>query len=325
MIPIADSFDALGSAAQEPSCPICRSDSIEIWAAANDVEYYTSSESFQYYRCFSCDVLFLHPPPVARLAEIYPSTYYAYVATNPSLVQRIKFFLDRRRLRHILAGIHGCELNVLDVGGGSGQVLDQVRSADARVRLTQVVDLDPGAENIAKAKGHLYARCAIEEFSTSRRFDLILMLNLIEHVQNPVTVLRKAAGMLAPGGKILIKTPNFDSLDARLFRKRSWGGYHCPRHWVLFTAESFKRSAGTAGLRVNRISYTQGAPFWAISIFEALRRRGLVRASAEAPAPFHPIIPVLQGVFAAFDLARLPFSSTSQIFAELSASHEMSH
>jgi 2-polyprenyl-3-methyl-5-hydroxy-6-metoxy-1,4-benzoquinol methylase len=303
--------------AGSPGCPLCLSRNVQLWARARDVEYYTNAKWFDYYRCDSCDVLFLYPLPVDQLAEIYPPNYYAYSQARSSMVTKIKSFLDRRQLRRILRRIPGEQLSVLDIGGGAGEVLNQVRAADMRVKFTQIVDLDAGAEGAAQAAGHEYARCRIEDFRSSRSFDLILLLNLIEHVENPVAVLRKAGSFLAPQGWILIKTPNFDSFDARLFRHRSWGGYHCPRHWTMFTARSLRAAAKAAGLQVSRISYTQGAPFWAISVFELLREAGLVRASHSAPAPFHPIIPLLQGVFAAIDFVRSPFSRTSQMFIEM--------
>jgi SAM-dependent methyltransferase len=300
-------------------CPICRrAGQTRHWARAQDVEYYTSLDWFDYFRCEHCDVIFLHPLPVGTLAEIYPPNYYSYVSTRRSLVQTAKKLLDRRRLRRILQEIQGDSLRVLDVGGGTGEVLNLLRGLDQRVKETEIVDLDPGAETAARASGHAFTRCRIEDFAPNCRYDLILLLNLIEHVEDPVEVLKKAGSLLAPGGRILIKTPNVDSLDARLFRHRSWGGYHCPRHWTLFTPESFSAAAVSAGLKIRRISFTQGAPFWAISVFNLLRDKGWVRSSADFPAPFHPVIPALQGFFALVDLLRSPVSRTSQIFVELS-------
>jgi SAM-dependent methyltransferase len=306
-----------------PCCPLCvRDGHIRHWARAQDVEYYTSRDWYDYYRCEYCDVLFLHPLPANRLREIYPANYYSYVSGKRSWINAAKRLSDRNRLGQILRRIHGDTLQVLDVGGGTGGTLDILRQVDKRVGITEVVDLDEGAEAAARAAGHGYVRCRFEDFSGSRRYDLILLLNLIEHVKDPVAVLTKARTLLAPGGRILVKTPNVDSIDARLFRQRSWGGYHCPRHWTLFTPESFSEAAKTAGLEVIRVSFTQGAPFWAISIFERLRQAGWVKGSADAPAPFHPIIPVLQAIFAAADMVRAPFSRTSQIFVEMCAGQE---
>lgn len=303
--------------AEELKCPICTSGQVDHWARAKDVEYYTSLDRFNYYRCDACDVLFLHPLPMGRLSEIYPSNYYSYAQAKSALIHRLKSFLDRHHLRSLLTRIPGSDLRVLDIGGGTGQVLDQVRAADPRVKFTQIIDLDERAEQAARAAGHDYVRGRIEETSALGEFDLILMLNLIEHVEDPVKVLAKAGSLLKASGKILIKTPNFDSLDARWFRHRAWGGYHCPRHWTLFTARSFRQAVDSAGLVTDRISFTQGAPFWAISVFEMLRSGGLVSASRDRPAPFHPIIPLLQAIFAAFDFARAPFAQTSQMFVEV--------
>ena len=126
-------------------------------------------------------------------------------------------------------------------------------------------------------------------------------------------------GLLAPGGRILVKTPNHDSLDARLFRHRSWGGYHCPRHWVIFTPESFARAARAAGLGIERTALTQGAPFWAVSVLEALGRRGWAKVDRARPMCRHPLFGPLLGLFAAIDILRKPFARTSQMFVELKA------
>jgi SAM-dependent methyltransferase len=311
-------LEEVAGRADRPPCPLCKSPDVQFWTRAKDVEYFTSTTWFNYFCCASCDILFLHPLPLDQLSQIYPSNYYAYIQAGGAIVKKIKSCLDRNKLRRVLKHIPGRELKVLDIGGGTGDLLNQVRLADTRVRFTQIVDLDARAEELARAAGHEYSRCRIEDFQSNYSFDLILLLNLIEHVENPVDVLQKAGSMLAPDGRILIKTPNFDSIDARLFRHRSWGGYHCPRHWILFTAGSLRNAAVAARLKVDRVSYTQGAPFWAISIFELLRRSGVLTASRTAPAPYHFTIPILQGIFAALDFARRPLSRTSQMFAEMS-------
>lgn len=300
-----------------PRCLICASEDVEFWTKAQDGEYMTSADSFNLYRCRQCDVLFIDPVPTDRLSEIYPQNYYSFVAQKKSLVNDVKKWLDGRMFRGIMNTIPGKELSVLDVGGGSGWELSIVRNADPRVAFSQVVDFDPAAAELAKENGHEYFCGRIEEFNTSRKFDFILMLNLIEHVENPVEILRKAASMLSPGGRILIKTPNFDSLDARLFRHANWGGYHCPRHWVIFREESFGRVAAHAKLRNIRFSYTQGAPFWTASTLFWLHQRNMVSITRERPVMYHPLFSPLAALFAAFDLLRKPLARTSQMFIVL--------
>ncbi len=173
--------------------------------------------------------------------------------------------------------------------------------------------LDARAEEIAHANGHAFHLTTFETFETDERFDIILMLNIIEHVTDPMAVLHKAKKLLRPGGRLWIKTPNFDALDAHLFKNRSWGGYHAPRHFVLFTKDSLSRHCRAAGFSVVRCAYTQGAPFWTINIINELRNLGLCKVSAARPSVEHPLTPWLQIVFAAVDFLRMPFSKTSQV------------
>ncbi|WP_024515017.1 class I SAM-dependent methyltransferase [Bradyrhizobium sp. Tv2a-2] len=296
-----------------PACPIKGCTDTSWYADACDIEYHTSERTYAIHKCGRCDVLFIAPMLWDRLGEIYPKNYYSYAPAKKGLVQRLKEALDRRLFEKLLASIPGEKLSVLDIGGGSGWLLDQVKACSPRVSFTQCVDLDEGAQAEAVARGHAYHLGAIEEFETDRRFDLILALNLIEHVRDPAHVLRRIAELLTPHGRALLKTPNFDALDARLFRHRSWAGYHTPRHFVLFNRESFIDLAERNGLAVTTFSYTQGAPFWSVSVLDAMRRLGLVEISAQRPAIYHPLTPLLQAGFAAFDFARAPFAPLSQM------------
>jgi SAM-dependent methyltransferase len=301
----------------EPRCPVCRGAS-EPHAVAHDVEYHTTDEPFAYRRCTACGSVFLHPPPTDRLAEIYPPNYYAYTADDESVVERAKRWLDRRTFRPLLRSVPGEELAVLDVGGGDGWLLSRLRQLDDRITSTQVVDLDPAAEAGARARGHEYFCGRIEDFDDPGPYDVVLLLNLVEHVADPGAVLQRLANVLSPRGVILVKTPNVDSLDARIFRRRDWGGYHCPRHWVLFNRESFVALAARAGLDPRRVAYTQGAPFWTVSMLALLQRRGVVRITADRPVVDHPLFGPLLAVFGTADLVRGRFGArTSQMFVEL--------
>jgi 2-polyprenyl-3-methyl-5-hydroxy-6-metoxy-1,4-benzoquinol methylase len=297
-----------------PSCLACGATRSEPWATAHDVEYQTSADQFTYRSCQACGVLFIDPVPDGRLAEIYPSNYYSYATPSGSPVLAVKTWLDRRFFRAILSKLSGAELSVLDVGGGAGWELMALRDSDARVRKTQVVDLDPGAQQLAEKNGHAYFCGRIEDFQSDSKFELILLLNLIEHVRDPREVMRKVAALLSPAGIVLIKTPNWDALDARVFRNQSWAGLHCPRHWVLFTRESFTDLTRDAGLVVKTASYTQGAPFWAASTLAWLGDRGIVKISRQRPVVNHPLFSLLAAAFAALDFVRRPFAKTSQMF-----------
>lgn len=298
------------------TCPVCGGDRWRLFARARDVEYYSSSQTFTYLSCDRCNSVYLDRPPVDRLQEIYPTNYYSYAAEQEprGIVEQIKEYLDVRAFRSLLSRIEGDDLKVLDVGGGSGWLLNVVRKASARVKQTHEVDLDPGARARAEAAGHVFHHCKVEEFSCAESFDLILMLNLIEHVSDPAAVLRAMGKLLSPQGLILIKTPNVRTLDCRIFRNHNWGGFHCPRHFVLFTRQSIIDLGERCGLRTVKATYTQGAPQWACSILGWLGLKGWLNISAQRPLYTHPLYPVACALAAGFDFVRMPFMPTAQMF-----------
>lgn len=300
-----------------PHCPLCNTESTDKYASATDVEYFTTDKVFDFFQCSNCDVLFIHPMPVHELNIIYPANYYSFTEKNKSIAFRIKDFIDTIFYKKILKQIPGEKLRALDIGGGTGSLLDSMMKTDKRIYHTQVVDIDNIARATAEKNGHHYFCGTIESFEDEKAYDIILMLNLIEHVANPKEVLKKAASLLSNNGKIIIKTPNYKSLDANLFKQSYWGGLHCPRHWVLFTKKSFLNIADECNLRINHFTYTQGAPFWSFSILHWLHKRKWIKADKSHPIIYHPLFGVISMVAAVFDFVRKPFAPLSQMFIVL--------
>jgi 2-polyprenyl-3-methyl-5-hydroxy-6-metoxy-1,4-benzoquinol methylase len=304
------------TSAECPPCPVCDG-TADPWAQTTDVEYRTSEQIWQYARCGTCGTLFLVAPPSDRLDEIYPANYYSY-GSERSIPGRIKELLDRRTLRALCSGVAGTHLRLLDVGGGVGVTASLARAVEPRIGESVIVDLDDRAAHDARAAGHRFVTSRIEDFDEPAPFDLIIMLNLIEHVADPASVLAGARRLTKAGGRVLVKTPNVEGWDASVLRHRDWGGYHAPRHWVLFTPETFRRVAERAGFVVERTELTQGGPFWAIGVLAMLERRGLVRRKPGQAMVDHPLFGVLAAGFAALDLARARFGGrTSQMFVYL--------
>lgn len=294
---------------------MCGAASAEHFATAKDKEYFTSDEDYRYLRCAACTTVYLEAPPADRLSQIYPSNYYSYgdIKETTAVTERLKEWLDRRSLRRLLRQIPGDHLRVLDVGGGSGWSLTSARKVCSRVVETHEVDMAASAEKLAVEAGHVYHCASIEQFMTDVRFDLILMNSILEHVPDPALVLHQVRNFLTPDGILVVKTPNTNTLDCRIFRHRNWGGYHCPRHFVLFNERSLTALAQRCDLALLRRSYTQGAPQWAISVMALMHERGWLTISADHPAYQHRLYEPLTALFAAVDFLRAPFMPTAQM------------
>jgi 2-polyprenyl-3-methyl-5-hydroxy-6-metoxy-1,4-benzoquinol methylase len=296
------------------SCPLCHGDKTIIWSVARDYEYASTNDEYNYYYCKDCISIFISPVPENDLHKIYPSNYYSFQPGRKNWAFSIKEWLDKKLFKKILKQITNDGINVLDIGGGTGWLCDLVKTIDKRIVLTQIVDIDSSAKTFAEEKGHRYFEGRIEEFTGSEKFDLVFLLNLLEHVAHPIDVLQQIEQTLNPGGIVLIKTPNILSLDANLFRKKYWGGLHCPRHWIIFSENCFRKMIAGTNLKIMDLHYTQGGPFWAFSIIVWLSKQGLIKTGKDRPVIFHPLFPFISSVFAGFDFMRRPFAKTSQMF-----------
>ncbi len=97
------------------------------------------------------------------------------------------------------------------------------------------------------------------------------MFHVIEHVADPKAVVERIAAWLSDGGHLVIETPNINSVDARIFKKTFWGGYHIPRHWTLFNEKSLRQLFEAAGLKVISLNYQTGHSFWMYSFHHIVK------------------------------------------------------
>lgn len=102
-------------------------------------------------------------------------------------------------------------LRLLDIGCGAGLLCEPFTRLGA-----QVIGVDPSASNIAAAKlhaekGHLsidYRCTTIEEIDARERFDIVLAMEVVEHVVDVGAFLDRCASMLKPGGMMVVSTLN---------------------------------------------------------------------------------------------------------------------
>lgn len=135
---------------------------------------------------------------------------------------------------------------LLDVGCGSG---DWLRAMCERGWLGEGTDFDEQAVAAARAKG-LRVHCGdlAELRFPSNSFDAVTMNHVIEHVRDPIDLVRECWRILRPGGRLVLATPNIDSLGHRLF-KQNWRGLEPPRHLNIMSPATIADCLSAAGFR----------------------------------------------------------------------------
>jgi 2-polyprenyl-6-hydroxyphenyl methylase / 3-demethylubiquinone-9 3-methyltransferase len=152
--------------------------------------------------------------------------------------------------------LHG--LRIADIGCGAGLMCEPLAARGA-----QVVGVDAAAKNIAAAQlhagaGHLSIDYRIGEPEAALRdgelFDVLLLLEVVEHVNNVQGFVHEAAGHLKPGGLLLASTIN---RTARSFATAIVGAEYVfrvlPRgthHWAQFVRpDELEQATQASGLK----------------------------------------------------------------------------
>jgi len=185
---------------------------------------------------------YLNPrPTAAALARHYPDDYLCYSNFDREhwllrwafrLLQRGQ---AKRRLRQIEAatGRLSASTRVLDVGCGSGEFVASLPAAIAKAGVEPSV----AAAARAMSRGVVILGGSLEQLSPERCFDVITLIDVIEHVPEPAALLQLAARHLNPGGVIIVSTGDPESAAWRWFAARFWYATY-PEH-VSFPSRRF--------------------------------------------------------------------------------------
>jgi SAM-dependent methyltransferase len=173
-----------------------------------------------------------------------PSLYHRFFEVE----ERHWWFVARQQIvldvvRRVLGPGNGRP--ALDVGCGTGAFLKEL-STEWRGWGTDTSDL---AVDYAQRRGcERVLRCTLDSFPhPGERFELITALDVIEHIDDDVTVLRQMGGLLTPAGRVVVTVPAYPWL----WSKHDDVNHHCRR----YTRSTLERSLVAAGLDIEEITY----------------------------------------------------------------------
>ena len=134
---------------------------------------------------------------------------------------------------------------VLDIGCGSGNYLDLARAAGLE---TSGMELNAKAAHAAQSKGHILFEGLLDsDFANQHAasFDMVTLFQVVEHLPDPIGLLRLARKLLRPGGTLMFSVPNcrglyqFFPLDPH-----QWPPHHISR----WRTEDFAHVAKNIGM-----------------------------------------------------------------------------
>jgi 2-polyprenyl-3-methyl-5-hydroxy-6-metoxy-1,4-benzoquinol methylase len=253
-------------------CAVCGgSDAADVW----------QESGWELVRCAACDLVYVaNPPDADGVAALYTDDdgFHAGLAHGDEASDDVARCTAEEHVAEMCAA--GCRPRqgadrLLDVGCAAGHFLAAARTAGWRVR---GVELNDATAEVARARGldaftgTLGDLLDAEGDAVRGSFDAVTLWDVVEHVPDPVGLLREAREVLAPGGTLWVATPNVDGLFPRASlrvapRVGRWPHPEPPHHLSQFSERTIRNALARAGfpdvvVQHGRIplSYTFGTP-----------------------------------------------------------------
>ena len=178
---------------------------------------------------------------------------------------------------------------ILDGGCGTGEFLNHLKHD------FQVEGFEPELK-VAKWVQQEYQITIHTGNSTNipkntKKFDLITMWHVLEHVPDPVEELNRLSGLLNSGGKFLIAVPNIASADSMIYGS-SWVALDAPRHLWHFSKPQMIEIAEQTGLTLRKMGMLPLDAFYNSLLSEKIHITNNAKIQILL-APFRLIIAVL--------------------------------
>jgi SAM-dependent methyltransferase len=199
-------------------------------------------EHYDLYRCIECGAI---QQPLLPCGHELHELYRAGSDERYMIEERGRRRSARRLLD--LLGTHVSRGRLLQVGCSYGLLLDEARRRGYDV---EGVELSSEAARYAHERLGLAVReMAVEDMEfAGDRYDAILLVDVLEHLEDPLATLERLLTVTAPGGVVLIVTPDPSSLVARAAGSRWW--CYVPAHSCLIPHETLRGLLEERGLEV---------------------------------------------------------------------------
>ncbi|OGT48509.1 MAG: hypothetical protein A3E53_03910 [Gammaproteobacteria bacterium RIFCSPHIGHO2_12_FULL_39_24] len=243
---------------------------------ANSIEaqFYTTISweelTSSWFRCPSCNSLMILPSPdEACLNRLYGENYREQVLQpHPGVDNRVRYsesyrpvvFSEYQQSLDDLNAFNPSPNTLLDFGCADGVFLEFCRQHVFEKKNIRIYGVDISSEmlEVAKSKGFNVAHVNdVEQFN--EKFDLITMWDVLEHIIDPYSVLKKLVDVLSLDGRIIIQTPQFGVI-AEIFGS-NWNHLLPCQHVSLPSFQGIDALAKRLGLVVKKhLSFGANAP-----------------------------------------------------------------
>ena len=222
-------------------------------------EIVSKSPPFTVARCASCDFVYVTPRvPESHLHLVYAWDYYesdhakdyGYDGYLSDGALHVRTFAKKADFvqKHVKSG------RVLEIGSAGGFFLNEMKKRGFEV---EGVEISKKAAQFSKDHlGLKNIHCGrLEDVTLTGPFDVIAMWDVIEHVSDPVAILRHLRSLIAENGILVVQTQNIDSFVAKLLGQR-WHHFKHVEHIYHFSPKTFDKALKRCDFEIAELTAT---------------------------------------------------------------------
>jgi len=204
---------------------------------------YPLNTKYSIYHCSTCNTDLTSPIPspadVAQSTDVEYFKAYEDLSIKHFKILDLKRILEELPMNKVKSG--------LDIGCANAYLVEYLLSKKVDA---YGIELFPevAAEAQKKFKDKRIYVGDFEKYQFKRKFDVLIMFDLIEHIVDPQGVFEKAKKILNPGGFVLILTPDINAFNRKIL-KRHWTAYYV-EHVHCFSKQSMEYLAEKTGLKL---------------------------------------------------------------------------
>lgn len=267
---------------EDAGCPLCGDAPLRRVVQGGDLLHDLPGR-FTVGQCTSCGLMRTNPRPTPQtIGMYYPADYGPYLGTvvadsggrgrKASLVALGKRLFDTKA--HAIPALKPGRM--LELGCASGSYLHAMAGQGWQV---EGIEFSPDAAASARKLGYRVDTGAVEEIDKEpAQFDLITGWMVLEHLHQPLAVLKKLRQWVKPGGSLAISVPNAGSAEFRLFGA-NWYALQLPTHLYHYDPQSIRKLMAAAGWRVTAIHHHRTLSNAIASSGYWLREKGMGKAA----------------------------------------------